>query len=56
MKREITFFAITAAGEKIEFDVRHLVYPKRTKTWHRLNVALDSDQLLSIGYRQGKLV
>ena len=53
MKRKTTFFAITASGEKIEFDTRNLIYPKRTKTWYRLNVALDSGQLQKIGYRQG---
>lgn len=56
MKRNIVFYAQTAAGEYIKYDPRPLVKPERTKLWKRLNAARESGQLFLVGYGDKKAI
>lgn len=50
MKRNVIFYAITAAGDEIKYEPRPLVKPERTKLWSRLNFWLLTEQVQKIGY------
>lgn len=50
MKRNVIFYAVTAAGDEIRYDPRPLVRPEQTKLWRRLILSLQTEQLQKIGY------
>lgn len=56
MKRNVIFYAVTAAGDEFKYDQRQLVKPERTKIWKRLNTALNTGQLQQIGYKTEKTI
>lgn len=54
MKRNVIFYAITAAGDEIKYVQHPLRKPEHTKLWKRLNTGLNTGEFKQIGYKREK--